>query len=276
MNSILHASLRDLALARSGVALAGLVVLLTWETFVPFFAFANAGTRGIHGLRNLILGALNALLVATAFAGLWYAAAGWAQAHQFGALHWLKLPLAPRLITAFLLFDAWMYGWHRLNHRLPFLWRFHRTHHSDSAMDVTTGSRFHLGEIFLSSCLRLPVILLLGLRIEELLLYEMAMFAVVQWHHANIALPQQLDGLLRSLIVTPNMHKVHHSRVPRETDSNYSSLFSFWDRLFRTFRLRDDPRTIRFGLDDFDHPDQQTLPGLLKTPLPQRKEPDKD
>jgi sterol desaturase/sphingolipid hydroxylase (fatty acid hydroxylase superfamily) len=273
MNSILHASLRDLAWTRSGLALAGLVLLLAWETLAPFITFDGAGTRGIHGLRNLILGALNALLVALAFAGLWFAAADWAAAHQFGILHWLHLPLAPRLIAAFLLFDVWMYAWHRLNHRLPFLWRFHRTHHSDAAMDVTTGSRFHLGEIFLSSCLRVPVILLLGLRLEELLLYEMAMFAVVQWHHANIALPAKLDRALRSLIVTPNMHKVHHSREQRETDSNYASLFSFWDRLFRTFRLRADPRTIRFGLDDFDHPDQQTLPGLLKTPLPQRKKP---
>ncbi|MDB6017294.1 MAG: Fatty acid hydroxylase [Pedosphaera sp.] len=267
MDFPLHTSLRDLALARSSLALVGLALLLTWETFAPFFASGSAQQRGIHGSRNLILGALNALMIAFAFAGLWYAVSRWATTHRFGLLNVLNLPLAFRLMAAFLLFDVWMYWWHRLNHRIPFLWRFHRTHHSDTTMDVTTASRFHFGEILFSACLRLPVILLLGLRIEELLLYEMALFAVVQLHHANISLPAKLDALLRSLIVTPNLHKVHHSRLPMETNSNYSSLFSFWDRCFRTFQLRADPRTITFGLAGFDEPAQQSLSGLIKTPL---------
>jgi sterol desaturase/sphingolipid hydroxylase (fatty acid hydroxylase superfamily) len=160
-----------------------------------------------------------------------------------------------------------MYWWHRLNHRIPFLWRFHRMHHSDPRMDVTTANRFHIGEIALSSILRLPVIALLGLQLWELALYELAMFSVVQLHHANVALPGWLDRALRWIIVTPFMHKVHHSRWRPETDSNYSSLFSFWDRLFRTFRLRDDPRTLRLGLDEFDSPKDHTLVGLLATPI---------
>jgi sterol desaturase/sphingolipid hydroxylase (fatty acid hydroxylase superfamily) len=96
-----------------------------------------------------------------------------------------------------------------------------------------------------------------------------AMFTVVQMHHANISLPGWLDRALRVIIVTPFMHKVHHSRWQPETDSNYSSLFSFWDRLFRSFRLRDDPRTLRFGLDEFNRPEDHTLRGLLATPLKQ-------
>lgn len=122
------------------------------------------------------------------FVGLWWTTAAWAERHQFGLLHWLALPAGVRLAAAFLLFDAWMYGWHRLNHRVPFFWRFHRTHHSDPKMDVTIANRFHLGEIALSSVLRVPVIALLGLQIWELALYELAMFAVVQFHHANVAL----------------------------------------------------------------------------------------
>jgi sterol desaturase/sphingolipid hydroxylase (fatty acid hydroxylase superfamily) len=117
--------------------------------------------------------------------------------------------------------------------------------------------------------LRVPVIALLGLQLWELALYEMAMFTVVQLHHANIALPAGLDRALRVVIVTPFMHKVHHSRWQPETDSNYSSLFSFWDRLFRSFRLRKNPSTLQFGLQEFDSAENQTLSGLVATPLKQ-------
>jgi sterol desaturase/sphingolipid hydroxylase (fatty acid hydroxylase superfamily) len=134
-------------------------------------------------------------------------------------------------------------------------------------MDVTTASRFHLGEIVFSSILRVPVIALLGLELWEVALYETAMFTVVQLHHANIALPAWLDCSLRLFIVTPFMHKVHHSRWQPETDSNYSSLFSFWDRLFGTFRSRVDFSSFRFGLEEFDRPEDHSLVGMLTTPV---------
>lgn len=254
---------------RSATAVTLLVLLLVWESWSPFGAYFAGDSRGRlrHGAKNLALGVFNALLTGLVFVALWWKASEWAQEHRFGLLNWLSLPDGMRVIGAFLLFDAWMYGWHRLNHRIPFLWRFHRTHHSDPQMDVTTANRFHLGEIFLSSILRVPVIVLLGMQLWELALYEAAMFTVVQIHHANIALPSWLDRGLRALIVTPFMHKVHHSRWQPETDSNYSSLFSFWDRLFGTFRLREDPTTVQFGLAEFDEPKHQSLPGLLATPL---------
>lgn len=154
-----------------------------------------------------------------------------------------------------------------MNHRWPVLWRFHRVHHSDPKMDVTTANRFHFGEVFTSSVMRVPVIVLAGLSLGEVVIYEAALFAVVQLHHANVALPAPLDRALRVVIVTPFIHKVHHSRWQQETDSNYASLFSVWDRLFGTLRLRDDPRAIQYGLPDFDRPEQHTLAGLLKTPL---------
>jgi len=114
-----------------------------------------------------------------------------------------------------------------------------------------------------------PVIALLGLRLWELALYETIMFTVVQMHHANIAFPAWLDRCLRTLIVTPFMHKVHHSRWQPETDSNYSALFSFWDRIFGSFRSRENPAMIEFGLEGFDPPENHTLVGLLATPLKQ-------
>ena len=265
MGDLLH----DVSQLRSISSIAFLVLLLAWESLAPFGSYfvGKPGERLLHGTKNLALGILNALLIGLIFVALWWTTAEWAQARQFGLLNWLRMPSWTRLAAAFLLFDAWMYFWHRMNHRIPFLWRFHRMHHSDPRMDVTTASRFHLGEIFFSSVLRIPVIALLGLQLWELALYEAAMFSVVQMHHANIAMPPWLDRSLRTLIVTPFMHKVHHSRWQPETDSNYSSLFSFWDRLFRSFRLREDPHTLEFGLDEFDPPEHQTFVGLMTTPI---------
>lgn len=115
------------------------------------------------------------------------------------------------------------------------------------------------------------MICLLGMRPWELVLYETLQFAVVQLHHANVGLPATVDRIVRAFIVTPAMHKVHHSRRRPETDSNYSSLLSVWDRIFRSFGLRADPHTIEFGVEGLDGDEQHTLAGLLKTPLDQQK-----
>jgi len=151
-------ALHELGRWRSISSVTVLVLLLAWESLAPFFAcFAgNNGERVRHGLKNLVLGILNSLLTGLGFTALWLMAAQWALAHEFGLLNWLPLSGCARLAGACLLFDAWMYWWHRLNHHIPFLWRFHRTHHSDPKMDVTTANRFHIGEIALSSVLRVP------------------------------------------------------------------------------------------------------------------------
>lgn len=256
---------------RPWIALGLLAVLLLWETVSPFFLFPKGRERVRHGFRNVMLGVLNALVITLVFVGLWWTAAAWAGSRSFGLLHWLSFPAWLEWPLAILFFDAWTYYWHRINHRIPFLWRFHRVHHSDPHMDVTTANRFHTGEIVMSSILRVPLIVLLGASIEQLALYELLMFAVVQFHHANISVSEKWDRVLRLFIVTPYMHKVHHSRWQPETDSNYSSLLSIWDRLFRSFRINEKPETILLGLDEFDRPADQTIPGLLRTPLANRK-----
>ena len=236
---------------RTAVPLGGLVALLAWETAQPYFPlFRRTAERARHGALNLALGILNAAVVTLAFAAAWLAVTHWAAAHRFGLLNLLDLGPWPRAALAVFLLDAWTYGWHWLNHRVPFFWRFHRWHHADRAMDVTTASRFHTGEIVLSSVFRVPVLALIGCSLGELALYELLLFAVVQFHHANIALPEHLDRVLRLVIVTPALHKVHHSVVRAESDSNYSSLFSWWDRVFRTLRLVREPRRIVFGVEE--------------------------
>lgn len=253
---------------RGAASVGWLVVLLAWETVAPCYAwFRSTRERGLHAVVNFALALLNAVLIALVFIMLWRAAVDWSAGHRFGLLYHLDLPTAARALVAVLLLDAWSYGWHRANHRIPFLWRFHRVHHSDARMDVTTANRFHVGEILMSSLLRLPLIVLLGLRFGELVLYETLLQFVVQWHHANVAVPASVERVLRWFLVTPGLHRVHHSRHQPETDSNFASILPVWDRLFRSLLIRERPEEIRLGLDGFDGPGHQRLPGLLRTPF---------
>jgi sterol desaturase/sphingolipid hydroxylase (fatty acid hydroxylase superfamily) len=258
----------ELAHWRGFASFGWLVVLLAWETAAPFFPFfPDWRERGRHAVRNLALGLANGLVTALLFAVAWKWVADTAAAHRFGLLNLGDLPAWAHAGLAVLLLDLWTYWWHRICHAVPVLWRFHRVHHSDAQMDVTTANRFHLGEIILSSVLRLPLLPLLGIHFGELVLYETLLQAVVQWQHANISLPPALERALRTVVVTPGMHKVHHSRARPETDSNYASLSSVWDTLFRSRRARADLENLRLGLDGKDGPDQQRLAGLLRDPF---------
>ena len=259
-------------------AVIGLILLMLVEQAHPFFDFFRGSLKekGRHFFANMALGLTNALLISVLFVGAWLWASNWAFEQQFGILNWLQaagMPAWGHTLGAVLLMDLWMYLWHLMNHKVPVLWRFHRVHHADPNMDVTTASRFHTGEIILSSVLRIGVIMITGLYLWELLLYETIMFAVVQFHHADIALPERFDKALRLFIVTPAMHKVHHSRWQPETDSNYSSLFSFWDRIGKTFRLHNPLKTLRIGLDEFDRDEDKKVKGLFTMPF--RKPDDK-
>ena len=240
---------------RLPAALAVLALLVLWETVQPFFPLSGHGPhagrdRLWHGARNVTLGLLNGVMVRFGFLGMWIAAMAWSREYPFGLLHWLALPEWLNWMAAILLLDVWTYAWHRLNHTMPILWRFHRLHHSDRQMDATTASRFHVGEIVLSSIARIPVLALIGCRVEQFAVYEIALFAVVQFQHANIGLPDALDRVLRIMIVTPHLHKVHHSVMMAEQNTNFSSLFSWWDRLARTRCLSSDQSAIVFGVDD--------------------------
>ena len=253
---------------RRWIALSVLCALLIWESLAPFFDFFVRKTkrRLVHGVTNVSLAVINTLLIVVVFLGTWTWASIVAEEHGWGLLHWIDLTAWQEALIAILLFDIFTYWFHRMSHRIPFLWRFHRVHHSDPQMDVTTANRFHFGEIIISSVLRIAVILLIGAQLWHLALYEAIMFPIVQFHHANIVLPPRLDRFLRLFIATPAMHKVHHSRLQPETDSNYTSLLSIWDRMFRSFKTRRDLHAINLGLEGYDAGAKQNLIGLLKTP----------
>ena len=242
-----------------------LVVFWMWETASPFFEKPKNRVR--HAARNLSIAGINAVILGLVFSGITVTVALITESRQLGLLNLLKAPTTIHAVSAFLIIDCWTYCWHRLNHRIPFLWRFHRMHHSDPGMDVTTAVRFHLGEITISSILRLGIIVLIGIPIWLIILYDIVLLTITQFHHANIVLPKHLDRFIRFFIVSPNMHKVHHSRARIETDSNYSSVLSIWDRIFRSYREKENYREIKYGLENYDDDNKQSVKGLLKTPL---------
>ncbi|MEX1039555.1 MAG: sterol desaturase family protein [Pirellulaceae bacterium] len=260
----------ELAWLKPVVTVALLALFWSWESWFPFFRFPSP--RWPHAGRNVAIALLNTVVLSLLFGVVTVGVTTWTAERQWGLLHQLSLVGWSRLLLAIVLLDLWMYVWHRLNHKVPFLWRFHRMHHSDRAMDVTSATRFHLGEHLMGATLRLSLIPLLGIELLHLLVFETLVVANTMLHHANISLGIW-DKPLRLLLVTPNMHKVHHSRIRTETNSNYATLFSCWDRLFYSFRRRADYTAIELGLDEFQEPQWQTLRGLLKTPLAPAEDP---
>lgn len=173
-----------------------------------------------------------------------------------------------KTLTALVLFDAWMYWGHRINHTIRLLWRLHRMHHSDPRMDVPTVLCFYPGEIVLSNAARLIMVAWLGMELWPLALNELIAAPMVAFHHSNINLPRRVDNALRWLMVTPWMHWVHHSQLVRETNSNDCSVPSMWDRIFESYRFCEDPKMVYFGLNGFpEDRTHQSVGGILKTPL---------
>lgn len=201
------------------------------------------------------------------------AVAYWASQHEFGLLYLFSMSSWLHGILAFLLLDYLLYVWHWLNHQIPFLWRFHNVHHNDLDLGVTTAFRFHFGEMLLSAFFRVAGVLLIGAGPVAVLIYEVAFEASVAFHHSNWRLPIRLERPLNWFIVTPRMHGIHHSIVQRETNSNYSNLFTIWDRLHRTIRLNVRQDEVVVGVPGYQTDGHdQTLLGLLTLPFRRQKE----
>ncbi len=249
------------------IAAMVLVCLWTLEGVLPLHL--GRKRRLTHGVSNLGLALINAVVFQACGAAL-VVAMEFTESRHWGLLDALGDPTWFRWVTAILLIDLWQYLWHRINHQVPWLWRFHAVHHADADMDVTSGVRFHTLEIGFSFLARLLVLPLLGVSAPQLLLYEALSLPVILFHHANLRLSERQDRWLRWIIVTPGMHQVHHSRWQPETDSNYSSFLSVWDRVLGSFRLHPNPETIQLGLDGWQESEWRQLPGMLRTPFRRR------
>lgn len=199
-----------------------------------------------HDAKNIGIGLLNLIIVGGA-GYLFQQYMTWTNGQGFGLLNIVPLPAALRYGIEILLLDGFMYAWHRANHRWPLLWRFHAFHHEDRKMNSTTALRFHMVELLLSFVARMAFFPLAGISITGFLIYGLVFTAVVLFHHSAVRLSLKTDLVLRRVIVTPHMHRIHHSVIPKETHSNFSSVFSFWDALFGTYRPAPESE-IEFGL----------------------------
>jgi sterol desaturase/sphingolipid hydroxylase (fatty acid hydroxylase superfamily) len=247
------------------LSFSALLVIFLLETMFPYFK--GRKHRVLHGAYNICLSLINSLLYAAFFSVLALNVMQWSQVRHIGLIYHISLPEPLKLIIVFILFDIWMYFWHRINHRVSLFWLFHRVHHTDREMDVTTANRFHPIEIMLSSLIRLPVFVLIGTSAAQFVMYEIVLILVIQIHHSNIALPEKIDRFFRLLLVTPNMHRVHHSVEWSETNSNFASIFSFWDRMWQTFRYRKNTLTLQYGLHILKEKKWQNFSGMLLTPF---------
>jgi sterol desaturase/sphingolipid hydroxylase (fatty acid hydroxylase superfamily) len=244
---------------------SAVVLVFALEGVFPYYRDRTARVR--HAVPHCITAILNGLLTRFFLSGLTIAAIAWAESNSLGIANALPLPAVAKFIVVFVLFDLWMYWWHLANHHIGLLWRFHRAHHADTEMDTTTALRFHPGELLLSTFFRLPVVMLIGMSFSQLVLFEVLLNLSTLFHHSNLAVPEKWDRVLRTVMVTPNMHRVHHSVERFETNSNFTSLLSIWDRVFRSFRTRTDAHAITLGLHSFRETKDQRLWGFLVTPF---------
>ena len=216
-----------------GVFLAMALVELLWPKRT---LSVSKGKRwltnlGISVTDSLVLRLMAMLAVPVAAV----AAAFYAQAHQIGLLNNVAWPQWLKIVVALLVLDLAIWAQHLASHKVPLFWRLHQVHHADRDIDVTTAVRFHPVEIALSMLWKIVVVVPLGASPLAVFLFEVILNACAMFNHANIALPAWLDGVLRMFVVTPDMHRVHHSVLRREHDSNYGFNLSLWDRLFRTY-----------------------------------------
>lgn len=252
---------------RLGVFLAVLAGMALAEAL--FVRRPRQVTRWRRWTVNFTLVAVDSLLVRLLLPTAAIGAALWAQQHSFGLLHALAWPDALDILVALLLLDLAIYAQHLLMHHVPVLWRLHRMHHSDTEIDVSTGLRFHPLEILLSMALKMALVVALGAPVLAVLIFEILLNATSLFNHANLRLPSGLDRILRLFVVTPDMHRVHHSWHVDETNSNFGFNVPWWDRLFGTYTAqpRDGHLGMTIGLHDFRQVSEQTLPAVLLQPF---------
>jgi sterol desaturase/sphingolipid hydroxylase (fatty acid hydroxylase superfamily) len=218
------------------------------EIFFPFFTLKQSWTSRIS--TNFALGIINAGITRIALAGLYT----WAfTTNDKPALFQFFSPVSAGVLS-FLLLDIYRYGWHVLMHMWPIGWRFHRVHHCELSMNISTAYRFHVVEVLASNVPILFLVWLFGIDLIPFLIYGSLFAAVEAFQHSNWALSPKIDKVLSYFIVTPNYHRVHHSQIVKETDTNYGSLLTIWDRVFGTFCYIRDTKTINIGLIEAPRP----------------------
>jgi len=249
----------------------GLVLFLLLESLRPLVAVRVSSGRVRHLARNLVLWLISMSLINLVVGGAVMLGFVWLEHHRIGLFYLLGMPLVAQVVLGFLIVDASDYVFHRLSHQVRWLWLLHSVHHSDPHVDVSTNLRGHPFHLITVLLWKLLVIAAFGIPFWVLLVRELIAIPVAQLHHANISLSQRWERWLRKVIVTPGMHKIHHSPRRAETDANFGAIFSFWDRWFKTYIENKQPGEPSYGLISLTDKGWQTVTGMLKTPFSARR-----
>jgi sterol desaturase/sphingolipid hydroxylase (fatty acid hydroxylase superfamily) len=252
-------------LIRSLAMWGGFSILLVLELLSPYRASTVSKTR--RWMTNLSLTVLNGVVLNLAFGTVIIGATAYVTANHMGLLYLVDLPSWIRVIAIIAFMDFTLYVLHLLNHEMPTLWRLHRVHHSDINMDVSTATRFHVGELSISAVIKIGLIFLLGVRFVELVVFETLLVLTAQFQHSVIRVPQRFERFYWILFVPPSMHRIHHSVIIRERNTNYGTIFSIWDRVLGTLLTKVDQNGIKIGLGAYRDFARLRLGHLLKMPF---------
>lgn len=243
-------------------------IMAIWELLTPRRKLSTS--KSLRWLNNLGLVFLNSIVLRLLFPAAAVGVAIFAEQQGWGLLNYYQLPLLVSVVLAVVIMDFVIYIQHVMVHALPLLWRLHRVHHADVDYDVTTGARFHTLEIILSMLIKFATILLLGPAAVAVIIFEVMLNATAMFNHANVKLPLPLDRVLRLFLVTPDMHRVHHSVEDNETNSNYGFSLPWWDRIFGTYidQPREGHDDITIGIHKYNDPKQvNRIFGMLMLPF---------
>ena len=232
----------QLQTVRAAAFIAAAVVAVAVQRLAP-----HARRRGSWQV-NAGLWLINGVVVGAVCGGCAFTVAAWAAGASIGLLNATHADLWFAVPTAVVGLDLVSYGWHRANHRVPFLWRMHRVHHSDPSFTVSTGVRFHPAELVLALPVRLAAVVLLGAPVVGVLVFEAVFTLANLLEHGDINVPRAVEPVLGHVVVTPALHRRHHTKLGSDRDSNFGTIFVVWDRVFATYRASDSTRQIETGL----------------------------
>ncbi|HUL36667.1 MAG TPA: sterol desaturase family protein [Thermodesulfobacteriota bacterium] len=254
-------------LIRFGFFIGILIIMFLWEIIAPRRSLIIS--KGKRWVTNLGLVLIDSIAVRLVFPAALIGFASLFQQRGWGLFNLLGLSYLSNIVFGVLILDLAIYLQHIMFHSVPLLWRLHMVHHTDMDFDVTTGVRFHPIEILLSMGIKLAVVFLIGVSPLAVLIFEVLLNGTSMFNHGNVRFPQNIDSIVRLLVVTPEMHRVHHSTIRWEANSNLGFNFPWWDRLFGTYRPQPAKGHLEMtiGLDQYKEPNKLTLPWLLILPF---------
>lgn len=249
---------------RFGLFAGGLVVFLLIELVIPYRPPTVSKFKRVAN--NLGLVTLNSVILNLIFALPVVQLAAYVNANNIGVLNHYHPPFWVKTVITVLFLDLMLYVWHAINHYLPFLWRFHRVHHSDLNMDVSTASRFHIGELAISKVIQMGWIYLLGADLAGVIVFESLVVLLTQFHHSSLTIPKWFETIWWVFFVPPSMHRIHHSVVIRERNTNYGAILSLWDRVLGTLKTDVEQDRIKIGVGAYSRESQVGYLKLLLMP----------